>query len=244
MATARSLRRFTRLGPGKVLTRLLCFGALAAGSIACVILLGIFVYRFVPPPVSSLMVWRAAEGQGIDYRWVALDDISAALPRAVIASEDTRFCAHRGVDWDAVSLVIEDIVEDGKGTPRGASTIAMQTVKNLFLWPSRSYIRKALEIPLAYTADAVWPKRRLLEIYLNIVEWGPGVYGAQAAARTHFGKPAGRLNGGEAALLAATLPNPIQRRAGRPGPRTRAIAQKILARMRGIRPYMTCLGTP
>ncbi len=231
-----------RSGLGKALKRFLRIGALATGAIICVILFAIVLYRFVPPPVSNLMIWRAVEGQSIDYRWVSLDEISAALPRAVIASEDNRFCAHHGVDWDAVSLVIEDIVEDGNGTPRGASTIAMQTVKNLFLWPSRSYIRKAFEIPLAYVADAVWSKRRLLEIYLNIVEWGPGVYGAEAAARRHFGKSAARLNGGEAALLAAALPSPIQRRAGRPGPQTRAIAQKVLARMRGIRPYMSCLG--
>lgn len=242
MATARSSRRFTRNGLRKTLKRFVRYGALAVGAMVCLVLAAIVLYRFVPPPVSTLMVWRAVEGRSVDYRWVALDKISPALPRAVIASEDTRFCAHRGVDWDAVSLVIEDIVEDGNGAPRGASTIAMQTVKNLFLWPSRSYIRKAFEIPMAYAADAVWSKRRLLEIYLNIVEWGPGVYGAEAAARRHFGKPASRLNGGEAALMAAALPSPIQRRAGRPGPQTRAIAQKVLARMRGIRPYMTCLG--
>ncbi len=242
MATARSTRRLTRGGLLKVLRKVVRYGVLAAGALLCLSLAATVIYRFVPPPVSTLMVWRAVEGRGIDYRWVPLDEISPALPRAVIASEDNRFCSHHGVDWGAVSLVIEDIVEDGNGAPRGASTIAMQTVKNLFLWPWRSYVRKALEIPLAHVVDAVWSKRRLLEIYLNIVEWGPGVYGAEAAARKHFGKPASRLNGGEAALLAAALPSPIQRRAGRPGPQTRAIAQKVLARMRGIGPHMACLG--
>ena len=159
----------------------------------------------------------------------------------MIASEDARFCSHHGVDWGAVSDVIDDIVEDVNGAPRGASTIPMQTVKNLFLWPWRSYIRKAFEVPMAYVASALWPKRRMIEIYLNIVEWGPGIYGAEAAARRHFGKSARNLNGGEAALLAAALPNPKVRRAGRPGPLTRAAAQRILSRMRDIGPFVTCV---
>ena len=215
--------------------------ALVAVGAMCLLLVVMVGYRFVAPPVSTLMIWRSIEGRSMDYRWTSLEDISPALPRAVIASEDARFCAHNGVDWGAVSDVIDDIVEDADGAPRGASTIPMQTVKNLFLWPWRSYIRKAFEIPMAYMISAIWPKRRVLEIYLNIVEWGPGIYGAEAAAQRHFGKSARRLNGGEAALLAAALPNPKVRRAGRPGPLTRAAAQRILRRMRDIGPYVSCV---
>lgn len=215
--------------------------AWAIGGAVFLFLVLIVGYRFIAPPVSTLMIWRLFEGRSMDYRWTPLEKISPALPRAVIASEDGRFCAHNGVDWNAVSDVIDDIVEDADGAPRGASTIAMQTVKNLFLWPQRSYIRKVFEVPLAYLTNAVWSKRRMIEIYLNIVEWGPGIYGAEAAAQRHFGKSARRLNGDEAALLAAALPNPIIRRAGRPGPLTRAAAQRILRRMRGIGPYISCI---
>lgn len=207
----------------------------------CLIVLVMASYRFIAPPVSALMVWRSLEGRSIDYRWTPLEEISPALARAVIASEDAQFCVHNGVDWGAVSDVVDDIVEDAGVAPRGASTIPMQTMKNLFLWPHRSYIRKAFEVPLATFASAIWPKRRMLEIYLNIVEWGPGIYGAEAAAQRHFGKSAKRLNGGEAALLAAALPNPIVRRVGRPGPLTRAAAQRVLRRMQGIEPHVRCV---
>lgn len=199
------------------------------------------LYAAVPPPVSMLMILNALGGRGIEKDWVPLDDIAPALPRAVLASEDARFCEHNGVDWRAVRTVVEDALDNPGEAPRGASTIAMQTAKNLYLWPGRSYLRKALEIPLAYWIDLVWPKRRQIEIYLNIAEWGPGLYGAQAAARHHFGKPASALTRREAALLAAVLPAPLERNAGRPGPVTRRIASRIVRRMAGMDPYLACL---
>ena len=151
----------------------------------------------------------------------------------MISSEDGHFCRHRGVDWGELKEAIESA---GDGIARGGSTISMQVVKNLFLWPSRSYLRKALEIPLAYVIEALWPKRRILEIYLNIAEWGPGIFGAEAAARYHFRKSALLLTPREAALLAVSLPNPFERQAGRPGPGTLRLADNLLLRMRAARP--------
>lgn len=199
------------------------------------------VYRFAPPPLTTLMLWRAVEGNGIARRWVPLEDMSRALPAAVISAEDARFCEHNGVDWEAVEEVLGEVFEEDSGRPRGASTITMQTVKNLFLWPARSYLRKAIEVPLAYYMDFVWPKRRILEIYLNVVEWAPGVYGAEAAARHHFRRSAARLSSYQASLMAAALPDPHGRRAGRPGPLTRRLASVIRVRMRAIGPRLACL---
>ena len=199
------------------------------------------VYALVPPPVTNLMLLRALGGAGIDRQWVPLDEISPNLPRAVISSEDARFCEHRGVDWREFQGVIEDALDREEAPSRGASTIPMQTAKNLFLWDGRFAIRKLIELPLAMWMDFVWSKRRMIEIYLNIVEWAPGVYGAEAAARHHFRKSAEKLTKREAALLAAVLPNPIQRNAGKPSRGVRRIADRILLRMRGIEPYVACL---
>jgi len=172
-----------------------------------------FVYSLAHPP-SMLMLGRWLTGQPVDRRWVALDDISPNLVAAVVTSEDARFCSHHGVDWVELHAAID---EDEEGGPsRGASTITMQTVKNLFLWNSRSFIRKGLEIPMALVLDRLWSKRRILEIYLNIAEWGDGVFGAEAASRADFGKSAKELNPREAALLAAALPNPKLRDPRRP----------------------------
>ena len=199
------------------------------------------VYAVVPPPVSNLMLLRALTGNGIDKQWVALEDISPWLPRAVISSEDARFCGHGGVDWIEFQGVIDDALDKDEAPVRGASTIPMQTAKNLFLWDGRFAIRKAIEVPLALWMDLIWSKRRMIEVYLNIVEWAPGVYGAEAAAQHHFGKSAKKLTKKESALLAAVLPNPIKRKAGKPSKGVRAIASRILIRMAGMGPYLTCL---
>ena len=185
------------------------------------------VYAVVPPPFSNIMLLRALSGNGIDKQWVSLDDMSPALPRAVISSEDARFCA--------------DAMDKDEAPVRGASTIPMQTAKNLFLWDGRFAIRKLIEMPLALWMDLIWSKRRMIEIYLNIVEWAPGVYGAEAAAQHHFRKPAKKLTKMEAALLAAVLPNPIKRNAGKPSKGVRGVANRILIRMAGMGPYLTCL---
>jgi len=199
------------------------------------------VYAVVPPPFSNVQLERLLTGNGLDKDWVSLEEMAPALPRAVIASEDARFCQHHGVDWIEFQGVIDDALEDGEGPSRGASTIPMQTAKNLFLWDGRNVLRKVFEIPLAYWMDFVWSKRRMIEVYLNIVEWAPGVYGAEAAARHHFGKSARKLTRREASLLAATLPNPIKRNAGKPSKGVSRIANRIAARATIMGPYLTCL---
>ena len=186
-------------------------------------------YKFVDPPTTPTWLMRAVLQEPVEQRWAPLNDISMRLIEAVIASEDGRFCAHRGVDFAQLEKVLED---SGAGFSRGASTISMQLVKNLFLWPQRSYVRKALEIPLALAMDLIHTKRRILEMYLNIAEWGPGIYGAEAAARYHFNKPASQLSAAEAARLAVSLPNPTQRDAGDPEPRVLRLAGVIAARVR------------
>ena len=190
-------------------------------------------------PASMLMLGRWITGKSVERSWVPLDDISRNLVAAVVTSEDARFCTHHGVDWVEMRNAIED-EEEGAG--RGASTITMQTVKNLFLWNSHSFIRKGIEIPLALGLDRLWPKRRILETYLNIAEWGEGVFGAEAAARTYFGKSAKQLSPREAALLAAALPNPKLRDARHP---TRAQSRKAARIVRTASPdadWLQCLG--
>nr|WP_244635600.1 monofunctional biosynthetic peptidoglycan transglycosylase [Chthonobacter albigriseus] len=196
------------------------------------------VYAVVPP-VSTLMIWDLLTLRGFDRDWVPIEEISPNLIRSVVMSEDGRYCEHGGVDWQAISLVLEAADEDGP--TRGASTIPMQTVKNLLLWNSRSYIRKGLEIPLALYADLIWSKRRTMEIYLNVAEWGPGIYGAEAAARHHFNKSANELSRREAALMASALPNPILRSPSKPTKRQRRIATVIERRAAQSGAYTKCI---
>ena len=172
------------------------------------------VYRFVPPPATPLMLLRLVEGRGLDYRWVPLSRMAPALPESVVAAEDNLFCRHWGIDIRALETQIAAL-RAGAET-RGASTISMQVAKNLFLWPGRSYIRKGLELWLTFYVELVLPKRRIIELYLNIAEWGPGIYGAEAAAQHHFGVPAMRLTAGQTAVLAAVLPSPLTRSAAAP----------------------------
>jgi monofunctional glycosyltransferase len=180
-------------------------------------------------PVSTLMAWRYLTGAPMSRQWIDLSAMSPALPRSVVASEDAKFCRHHGIDWDALREVIDD-AEDGE-VARGGSTITQQVAKNLFLWPGRSVVRKALELPLALWIDLVLPKPRILEIYLNIAELGPsGQFGAQSGANYAFGRPASSLSPREAALLAAILPNPIRRSARNPGPGVRRLAGIYVAR--------------
>lgn len=194
----------------------------------------------VAPPISTLMVRDAVRLGGYERDWVGIEAISPYLVRAVIMGEDGRFCEHGGVDWQALSLVLE---AEG-GPSRGASTISMQTVKNLFLWSSRSYVRKALEIPIATYADLVWTKRRTVEIYLNVAEWGPGLFGAEAAAQHYFGKPAADLGRREAALLAAALPNPIARNPAKPSRGHANYARIIERREAQSGAYVGCVLDP
>ncbi len=180
-------------------------------------------------PVSALMAWRWLSGSPVTRQWIDFSAISPSLPRSVVAAEDARFCSHHGIDWGALREVIDD-AEDGEVT-RGGSTITQQVAKNLFLWPGRSLVRKALEFPLALWIDMVLPKQRILEIYLNIAELGPaGQFGAEAGSQYAFGRPASTLSPREAALLAAILPNPHQRSARNPGPGVRRLAGTYMAR--------------
>jgi monofunctional biosynthetic peptidoglycan transglycosylase len=180
------------------------------------------LYRIVNP-VSTLMLWRWATGARVERSFVPIERMAPALPMTVIASEDGRFCIHRGIDWREIRERLEDV--DDISEARGVSTITQQTAKNLFLWPGRSFLRKSLELPLALWIDFVLPKRRVLEIYLNIAEWGPsGQFGAEAGSRYAFNKSARALTPREAALLAAVLPNPRRRSAKQPGPAVRRLA--------------------
>jgi len=180
-------------------------------------------------PMSALMAWRYVTGASVVRSWIDLAAISPALPRSVVGSEDAKFCRHHGVDWDALREVIDD-AEDGE-VARGGSTITQQVAKNLFLWPGRSVVRKALEIPLAMWIDRVLPKSRILEIYLNVAELGPGgQFGAQAGSLYAFGHGASSLSVREAALLAAILPNPRLRSARNPGSGVRRLAGIYMAR--------------
>ena len=192
-------------------------------------------YRFLPPPITPLMLLREAP---VDRRWVPLEAIAPALPRAVISAEDNLFCRHAGVDWGSLSAAVEAYA-DGRRSG-GGSTITMQTAKNLFLWPDRSPVRKALEFPLTLLIEALWPKQRILEVDLNIVEWGDGVYGAEAAARRHFGKAARDLTDREAARLAAVLPNPLRWSASRPGDYALRRTALVQRRVGQLGPLLDC----
>ena len=200
----------------------------------------LMAYRVIPPPVTPLMMIRLVEGQGLHKDWVSLDRIAAALPYAVIAAEDNRFCGHRGVDWSEMRTAIDEYQSDDR--VRGASTITMQTAKNLVLWPGRDFIRKGIEIYLASYVEAIWPKRRIIEVYLNVAEWGPGIYGAEAAATRYFGKPARRLTTHEASLMAAVLPNPRRWRPDRPTRYISARASTIERRIAQLGPLLDCVG--
>ena len=200
----------------------------------------IFALRYYNPPTSTEMLRFKLSGEVVRYEWVDIEKISPHLIRAVIMSEDGQYCRHNGIDWHQVEKAWQEALEGAK-KPRGASTITMQTAKNLFLWSERSYIRKALELPLAYLMNVMWSKRRQMEIYLDIVEWAPGVYGAKAAAIYHFKRKPHQLTATQAARLAAALPNPIVRRAGRPGPYTRKIANIIKKRMANASPWVRCV---
>ncbi|MEP9372240.1 monofunctional biosynthetic peptidoglycan transglycosylase [Mesorhizobium sp. KR1-2] len=231
-------RRRTRLRDGA--SGWIRRGAVVLGCLALVP--AVLTILYLPPfvhPISTLMLKDLATLRDYERRWVAIDDVAPVLAHSVIMSEDGQFCSHRGIDWGEMRAVVNDALA-GEAT-RGASTISMQTVKNLFLWHDRSLIRKGLEVPLAVYFDAVTSKRRILEIYLNIAEWGPGIYGIEAASQYHFGVSAKRLNARQAALLAVTLPNPIDRNPAKAGPGLKRLANLIQRRAARSGAYVQCL---
>lgn len=192
----------------------------------------VLLYRFVAVPGTVPMVRDRLAGLEVRYQWVPLASVSPALVRSVIAAEDSRFCSHNGFDLEAINKAMERNAESSR--LRGGSTISQQVAKNVFLWPARSWLRKGLEAWFTLLIEPLWGKRRIMETYLNIVELGPGVYGAEAGARHHFGTGAGGLSANQAARLAAVLPQPIKRNAGRPGPFVRRHAGTIERRARVV----------
>ncbi len=201
------------------------------GLVFLVSVIAVLPLRWVDPPVTAFML--ADERDPVHQHWVAWDDISDSLALAVIAAEDQRFFEHAGIDFVSIKKSVDES-RRGAGL-RGASTITQQVAKNLFLWRGRSFVRKGIEAHLALLVDVSWPKRRILEVYLNIAEFGPGVYGVGAASEIYFGKPASKINDAEAALLAAVLPNPIRLSAGTPSDYVRERQRWIVGQMQRLR---------
>jgi monofunctional biosynthetic peptidoglycan transglycosylase len=233
-------------GRGGVVRSLVRWTPIATAALLLAPLPLVVALRWIDPPASAFMMERAlghermvdsaararsaatprprrqagvgagfvARRLGVDYRWTDLDDIAPAMALAVVAAEDQRFPTHRGFDLDSIRDAVNE--RDRRARVRGASTITQQVAKNLFLWPGRSFLRKGLEAWLAAAIEVAWPKRRILEIYLNVAELGPDLYGVGAAAPVYFGKPPAALTRRESALLAASLPNPEGRHPDRP----------------------------
>lgn len=208
------------------------FGRLIQGLFMLALVFGLIgpvlttvVYRFVPPPITWLMIQRMVEGQGFRREWVPLEEISPRLVRTLIAAEDARFCEHKGFDFTAIEKAM---ASNAKGRNlRGGSTISQQTAKNVFLWPQRSWVRKGLEAYFTVLIEVIWGKERIMEVYLNTIEWGPGIYGAEAAAQKNFGVSAKNLTAAQAARLAAIVPSPLKWRAAAPGPYVQRRSGKI-----------------
>ncbi|MBD3655119.1 MULTISPECIES: monofunctional biosynthetic peptidoglycan transglycosylase [Marinobacter] len=201
----------------------------------CLLLAALLVlFRFVNPPTSAFMIAHqiSGSGQGVQQQWVSLEQISPWMPLAVVASEDQRFPDHWGLDVHAIESAVREFAS-GEGL-RGASTITQQTAKNLFLWSGRSMVRKGLEAGLALGLEVAWSKRRIMEVYLNIAEFGRGIYGIEAASRAYFGIPARYLSPSQAARLAAVLPNPKVFSAAQPSAYVWQRAEWIQQQMRQL----------
>ena len=199
----------------------------------------VLVYLIVPPP-STLMLLGYATGQHVQRHWVPISQLPYPLISAVLTSEDSAFCSHYGVDIDQMERSVKKAAVRDKPV-KATSTITQQTVKNLFFWQGRSWVRKVLEMPLSLWLELIWSKERILEVYLNIAQWGDDIYGVEAAARTHFGVSGRALSAYQSALLATSLPNPIQRNAGHPGPGQNMLASQLLGRMGKTAADMSCL---
>lgn len=211
------LRRIVFIGAAAILT--LTIGA-------------VLLLRWIPPPTTAFMIRERMHGTAIDYRWVPMTRISPHAALAVVASEDQNFFNHWGIDLKAVGDAIED--NRSRKTPRGASTISQQVVKNLFLWPGHSYVRKAVEVYFTVMMELLWPKQRILEVYLNIAEMGSGVFGVEAAGRHFFHKAAADLNRRESATLAAVLPSPKRMSARHPSDYVRRRTWQITRQMAAL----------
>ncbi len=196
---------------------------------------GVLLLRFVDPPCTPLMLWRWAAGEGMRHEWRDLKDLSPALQQAVMAAEDQQFPDHFGFDWDQIDRAMKENLK--RKRPRGASTITMQTSRNLFLWQGGGLVRKGIEAYFTLMLELFWPKARIMEVYLNIAEWGSGVFGAEAASRAYFNRPAAQLTAQQAALLAAVLPNPRRWSPAKPSPYVARRAADIAADMHAFAPF-------
>lgn len=190
-------------------------------------------YKWINPPITWLMARDAIAGRHVEHEWVALDAVTRAVPRALIGAEDAQFCAHSGFDLEAIEKAA---VANASGKRlRGGSTISQQVAKNAFLWPGRSWVRKGLEAWFTLLIEQVWGKQRIMEVYVNIVEMGPGIYGVEAASRHYFNKGAARLSAKEAARIATVLPNPVERDPTELKGKLRRKARAIEKRVRVVR---------
>lgn len=213
----------------------------AAAGVLLLAVASVLILRFVPPPTSAFMAARSLQGwvdprarKAVDYQWVAWEDISPWMGLAAVAAEDQKFPYHLGFDFEAIAEAIDDLEEGGP--VRGASTISQQVAKNLFLWQGKSFARKGLEAGVTVLIELMWPKRRILEIYLNIAEFGEGIYGVKTASKRFFGKTAAQLTRHEAALLAAVLPNPARFKAAAPSTYVKLRTLKIEKQMSNLGP--------
>lgn len=197
-------------------------GRIAAGIAAAFAVL-ILLFSFLPPPINLYQLGEAARLGGIEKDWVPMEEIAPVMARSAVAAEDANFCLHWGFDMAAIREAVAE------GSNRGASTISQQMVKNVFLWHGRSWLRKAMEAVLTPVVETVWSKRRILEVYLNVAEFGEGVFGVQAAAQHHFGVDARDLTPTQAARLAAVLPDPKGRSASKPTNFVRSRTRAILS---------------
>lgn len=219
-------KRNKSIGFTRLLSRLVIGAAIL--SVFAVVTL-----RWLPAPTSSFILQAQYGGAGtVSYGWIDWWDISPDVPIAVIAAEDQKFPEHKGFDFEQIRSALRD--NQWRQHPRGASTITQQVAKNLFLWSGRSYVRKALEAYFTLLIEVLWPKRRILEMYLNVAQFGPHVFGVHAASRQYFGKTPAQLNSVEAALLAAVLPNPQRLRLERPSSYVRTRARQIQEQVRHL----------
>jgi monofunctional biosynthetic peptidoglycan transglycosylase len=215
-----------------------------AGALAGLImanLIVIILLRWTDVPVSAFMLWHKLEGKRTIYQWVDWNQISPAASIAVVAAEDQNFTEHHGFDLKAIADAIEE--NKHRHRPRGASTLSQQVAKNLFLWSGGGWLRKGLEVYLTAVIEICWPKKRILEVYLNIAQFGPHIFGVDAASRVYFGIPAARLSSSQAALLAAVLPSPDHYRLKPPSPyvRRRAVDIGRQVRLLGGPTYLSSL---
>ena len=206
--------------------------AVATASVAVASIVLVLQLRWFTPPTSAFMLQQRMAGIRVHYQWVPLERISPYAALAVISSEDQKFFDHWGFDLEAIADAIKE--NQSRSNPRGASTISQQVAKNLFLWPGKSYLRKGIESYLTLLMELLWPKERILEVYLNIAEMGRGVFGVEAASRRFFGRTAAHLNMRQAATLAAVLPSPDHMRADRPSEYVRHRTWQIIQQMHAL----------